>query len=503
MGRDARVPRYHTRPEPTPPGAVPFAMASPRAVSARRLNSLLQQAREPMLLLDEACRIVFVNRAWEQLTGHDAGAVLGLVCQPQGAGPVEPLDQLSGSFCPPPEALDGQPCGGMTLIVHPGGERIWRRVEFWPLHDESARRVGLVGLVREPQARPQTAESDSQRLRAELQEVRQRLLDGWGQQQLIGRGPAHRRLLDQIATAAAMRTPALIVGEPGTGKRLIARLIHQRGSGAQAPLIHFDPAALPPELLARELFGPEPVDPVPQPAPPDRCVLAEGTTLILGDVVDLPRDLQARLTRALEVSPVRLLGLSQTDPDQARREDRLRSDFYYALTSLLIRVPPLRERLEELPVLAQHGLERANDRGARRHHGFTPEALEVLAGYDWPGNLRELGRVIDAAHERAAHDLIGAGDLPASIQGHLGAAYTPPVASTAASRTPMQPLDATLELVERRLIEQALQRARHNKSRAADLLQISRPRLYRRIKELGLPDLPEGPDEPGASGTTS
>jgi DNA-binding NtrC family response regulator len=121
---------------------------------------------------------------------------------------------------------------------------------------------------------------------------------------------------------------------------------------------------------------------------------------------------------------------------QARREDRLRSDLYYALTGLLIRVPPLRQRLEELPLLAQHCLERANDRGTRRHHGFTPEALEVLAGYDWPGNLRELGRVIDAAHERAAHDLIGAADLPSSIRGSLGAAYTPPVASTAASRAP-------------------------------------------------------------------
>ncbi len=114
----------------------------------------------------------------------------------------------------------------------------------------------------------------------------------------------------------------------------------------------------------------------------------------------------------------------------------------------------------------------------------------MLAAYDWPGNIRELMRVIEAAHALAADDLIRAEDLPAAIRGHLGAAYTPPPMPPA-----IHPLDQTLTQVERRLIEQALQLARRNKSRAAELLDISRPRLYRRMKELNIPDEPSAEDD--------
>ncbi len=168
------------------------------------------------------------------------------------------------------------------------------------------------------------------------------------------------------------------------------------------------------------------------------------------------------------------------------KAERLRPDLYYALTTLVIRTRPLRERLDELPLLAQSLLERTNARGARQRGGFSPEALAALLAYDWPGNLRELARVVEAAHARGEGDWIDVDDLPAAIRGHLGAAYTPPPMPTQVT-----PLDDLLTQVERRLIEQALQRARQNKSRTAELLGISRPRLYRRIKELNLPDVPD------------
>ena len=169
--------------------------------------------------------------------------------------------------------------------------------------------------------------------------------------------------------------------------------------------------------------------------------------------------------------------------DQARGEDRLRNDLYFALTTLVIRLQPLRERLDELPLLAQEFLEQRNARANRRRWGFEPAAIEVLRAYDWPGNLTELFRVVEAAHERGSGDLIAPSDLPAEIRGAIGSAYTPP--RPAAQLTP---LDLTLEMVERRLIEQALAKSRRNKSKAAELLEISRPRLYRRIKELNILD---------------
>jgi transcriptional regulator with PAS, ATPase and Fis domain len=461
-------------------------MASSRSVGVRRLAALFHRAREAVFVLDARRRIVYVNPAWEALTGQQGDQVMGLVCEPRSAKSDGNLDNLGGSFCPPPEALAGRPASGTSLIVHAAGERQWRRIEYWPWHVESGALLGLVGIVRDLADTPHAPESDAMRLRSELQELRERLQEQHGLSTLVGRGPAHRRLLDQIALAAATNVPVLIIGETGTGKRTIARIIHARGRSPKAPLLPHDCAAVPPEALERELFGP--------PPPNKHLNLPEGSTLLLIEAVQLPRDLQERMTNGRDDTRVRLLATTTAEPEAALREDRIRADYYFAITDLVLRVPPLRERLDDLPLLAQHFLEQPNTRGERLRIGFSPEALDVLRSYDWPGNLRELARVIEAAHSRAEGDIVQLNDLPAAIRGHYASAYTPPPMPPQ-----LTPLDQTLEQLERRMIEHALQRARQNKSRAAELLEISRPRLYRRIKELGIPDEPELTEEAAPS----
>ncbi len=323
-------------------------------------------------------------------------------------------------------------------------------------------------------------------------EIKRQTQEKYGFDRLIGSGPSHRRLLDQVRLAAATTAPVLIVGEPGTGKRQVARTIHQNGPERQQPLIPFDCEALPAEILERELFAahgsaevksPEsPADPTSRP----RLSLRDGSTLLICEVLSLPRDLQARL--AASVSPgVRILATTAFDPETALKSDRIRPELYFALTTFLIRLLPLRERRDELPILAQYLLERSNQRGGVQKAAITSDALAVLMAYDWPGNLRELGRVIDHARTVSDGPWIAEDDLPASIRGHFGGGYTPPTLANA-----IKPLDELLTEVERRLIETAMRQARGNKSRAAEVLGISRPRLYRRIKELDLPD-----DEPG------
>jgi DNA-binding NtrC family response regulator len=471
-------------------------MTSPR-VSSLRLDALVANAREPAFVIGPDRRIVGVNRALVELTGHTAEQLVGLPCHPHSPTRPGDIPGLGGSFCPPPEALDGQPSGAMTLVIQPDGGRIWRRVEFWPFHDAEGMLLGLFGLVRPLDEEHHAPDSEAHQLRSELLEVRARLHGRHGFDNLVGRGAAHRRLLDQVRTAAAATVPLLIVGEPGTGKRTVARTIHAIGPYARSPLLAFDCAALSPEVLARNLFGIRDEDDDP-PGPDldginhdhaDRHTLAvpEGTFLVIGDILDLPRDLQARL--AAVDGRVRLVALTAGEPEAALKADRLRPDLYYALTAITLQLLPLRERVDELPLLTQHLLERANRRGGRPRVGFTPEALDALAAYDWPGNLRELARVIDAAHASGSEERIAVDDLPAGIRGHLGAAYLPPAPPTPDS------LDEILTRVERRLIEQSLARARENKSRAAEILGISRPRLYRRIKELGLPFEPEPHDD--------
>lgn len=453
---------------------------------ASKLENLWQQAREPLFWLNPDLKLIWVNRAWEDLTGHTAESVHGLVCHPHGPTRAGDLAGLGGSLYPPDEARAGRPAGGPTLIIHAGGERRWRRVDFWPLHDAQGELLGLFGVVGPSDTPTLAPDSESQRLRSELLEVRNRLHGRYGFDNLIGRGPSHRRLLEQVVAAAATLVPVLIVGEPGTGKRLVARTIHQQGARCNAPFLPFDCAALPAEILDRQLFGgAEQGGEVPP-----RLVLPDGATLLIHNVLDLSRDLQGRLAVALD-QRIRVLASTTGDPEAALKDERLRPDLYFALTALVIRIGPLRERLDELPLLAQHMLERINQDGERQRTGFSPEASSVLISYDWPGNLRELARVVDASHATGSGDWIEADDLPAAIRGNLGAAYLPPPIAT-----PITPLDDLLTQVERRLIEHAMHRAGQNKSRASELLGISRPRLYRRIKELNLPDEPETCDEP-------
>ena len=170
-------------------------------------------------------------------------------------------------------------------------------------------------------------DSESQRLRSELLEVRHRLLGRYGLDSLIGRGPAHRRLFDQVAAAAASTVPVLVVGEPGTGKRLVARTIHQLGETSQAPFIPLDSAALPSEVLERRVVRARRGVWVRLRAP--RFVLPEGSTLLIGEVLDLPRNLQGRITAALD-GRVRLIATTASDPDASLAAERLRADLYYA-----------------------------------------------------------------------------------------------------------------------------------------------------------------------------
>jgi DNA-binding NtrC family response regulator len=408
---------------------------------------------------------------------------VGTACSAYGPSQAGDAADLAASFAPPPEALAGRAVTTTTLILRADGERLWREVAFRPLRGPDDGLLGLLGQVYEPEERPLEAPSRSHGLRVRLLALRQSLHQRFGFDSLIGVGPAHRRLLEQVKVASTTAASVLIVGEPGTGKRHVARVIHQLGARPDAPLMSFDCRALPAEVLERELFVATEAD------APARLAAAGGATLILGDVLELPRDVQSRLVEALD-GRVRLIGVTSGDPEAAVHSDRLRADFYFAASILTIRLLPLRERRDEILLLAQHFLERANRRGGPQRSGFTPAAESALAAYDWPGNLRELARVVDHAHASGTasgasavpNAPVDVDDLPADVRGELGAGYLPP------RTTQPRPLDEILTDVERRLIENAMAKARRNKSRAAEILGVSRPRLYRRIKELNLPD---------------
>ena len=433
-------------------------MPSPR-VAPFEPEHIWQRACEPIFWLDPALKLTWVNRAWEKLTGHPAESVIGLTCQAHGPTGAGDLTDLAASFYPPPEALTGQPTGTRALIIHSAGGAIWRRIEFWPVLDENDLLIGLLGWVRSPEGEPSFPDARANQLHVELLEVRRQLRKQSGFDSLIGFGPSHRRLLDQARLAAASTTPVLIVGEPGTGKRQVARAIHKNGSGRQQPLIPFDCESLPAEILERELFGIERLA-LPDGAMTEstagagrpRLSLLEGSTLLIREITMLARDLQARLVAALDAR-VRLLATTAFDPESAFQGEKLQPELYFALTTMVLRLAPLRERSDELPVLAQHLLERANQRGGEQRTGFSPEAIAALMAYDWPGNLREMARVIDHARAGPGGDgqLITASDLPASIRGNLGGGFPPQ--STDFHQTARRAAEPSRAAVDRNRVE--------------------------------------------------
>ena len=462
-------------------------MATLRASGVRRLAAILLDAREPSFLLGPQGRLVFVNAAWEALTGRPADEVLGQ--DPRDlVGSEDDGEGLAG-LSVTSEALAGRPSAAVALIPAKSGGPSWKRVEFLPLHDASGSLAGIFGLIREQDASPLSTESESRAAATALARARERLRGKFGPASPVGRGPRHDRLLSQAVAASRVEAPVLIIGEASTGKRQVARLIHERGSTSQAPFVVVDCEALAADALGEVLFA--------NTSDGDIAPIAgdPGSTLMIAEITRMPRDLQARLILALPHSQVRLVATTTVDPEEAVRTGDLREDLYLGLSVMVLRTDPLRDRIDELPLLAQNSLEIANRRGVMRHSSFASEAMEALTLYDWPGNLGELTRVINAAHEKARADVIAIVDLPAEIRGELGGAYLPPPA-----QAPITPLDEWLTLLERKMIEKALATARGNKSRAAELLDISRPRLYRRIKELNLPDEGNAPENSNGRG---
>lgn len=458
-----------------------------------QLEILFGQAAEPILLLSPEGRIVAVNRAWEELTGSTAEQVVGRECRPHGPTSAGDLEGLAASFSPPPEALAGQPTASQTLIIRPGGDRVQRRLEFWPFHDRHGHLGGLLTVVRPVGSGSTTPDSAQQALRQALLGIRTHLHARYGHDVLVGQGAAHNRVLDGIEAAAGSTIPILITGEAGTGKRFVARLIHGQSPRRQMPLLPFDCRALPATILERELFGsPDPTRPLRDWG---QLIAPEGSTVVLGDILQTPRDFQARLAAGLDGArrPVRLIATTAGNLDAALERATIHPDLYQVLTSLIIRLRPLRDRIDELPLLAQAMLERANLRGPTNRAGFDTAAIDRLLTYDWPGNLRELAGVIDEAHLSASGSMIEERDLPVRIRGELGGAYLSGPTPAASGRT----LKEQMEAHERDLIRAALEKFHFHKTNAARSLGVNRPFLYRRIRELGIADL--DPAAPGAA----
>jgi len=309
---------------------------------------------------------------------------------------------------------------------------------------------------------------------------------------LIGNSAAMQRLREMIARVARSQAPVHIFGESGTGKELVARLIHESGPRRDAAFVPVNCGAIPSELMESELFGHRKGSFTGAVADkPGLVQAAEGGTLFLDEVADLPLPMQVKLLRLIQektVRPVgeqrevpvdiRILSATHRDLGELVAEGRFREDLYYRLNVIELHVPALRERLEDVPDMVQMLLERLAERTETVVPGMSPEALDKLNDYDYPGNVRELENIL----ERATTLRRGTVIQPEDIQMRTSQADT----VNQPGPTSGSDLGDRLENIEREAIVQALEQARYNKTRAAKLLGMSFRSLRYRIKKLGI-----------------
>jgi transcriptional regulator with AAA-type ATPase domain len=427
-----------------------------------------QRAAEPIFVLNRHRRIVFVNRAWEQLTGLPLAEARQITCRRRRHS-SEVWEELLGQLLrPPEEVLDGQPAHARKLVPRfDPARRAWD-IDFLPFRSED----GLLFVLGRITPHSAVADSGPAALPEGALALRETVLRRHGLGSLASDVPAMRRVIDQVRLAAQVRVPVLIVGERGTGKQWLARAVHAMSAERSRPFVALDCARLPPTALAGvllgdgELAGPRDIG-----------------TLYLSEPTSLPRELQQRLAALLAANepghgPRVLAGLCGSAEEQVRA-GRLLDELASGLATLTIGLPPLRERREDLPRLVEELLPRAGSAADRPVTALTPAAWDVLRSYSWPGNIAELYAVLVGACGRATGERIDAAELPLFLR--LGPGRP------AAAERPL-PLKELLEGAERRLIELALRRAGGNKTRAAELLAVWRPLLLRRMSALGIPD---------------
>jgi two-component system response regulator AtoC len=322
---------------------------------------------------------------------------------------------------------------------------------------------------------------------------------------IIGASQGITELYAILERVADTPTTVLITGESGTGKELVARALHEHSGRKDKPFIKVNCAAIPKELIESELFGYERGAFTGAVASkPGRFELANGGTLFLDEIGEIPIEMQVKLLRALQESEfervggiktirvdVRLVAATNRDLKKLIATGAFREDLFYRLNVVPIRLPALRERTGDIPLLVEHFLAKFNDRLKKKVEGVEPEATEILVQYPWPGNIRELENVIERAVLFCDASKIHASDLPPDVRGIPALANVPlPEADLQAALAGEGGLKGHVKVamsrLERELVSRALQQTTGNVTHAARLLKISRKGLQLKMKELGL-----------------
>ena len=450
-------------------------------IGRQRLEAVLDATGDAIAMYDVAGRLAFANRWYEELFGVAAAKLRRMSSGDAAAWFREPE---------PAVAAGEVSTGGGRLVERAGSgagagagveKRLFHRATQ-PVHDGRDDVIGELVVYRDV-----SREVEVERMKAEVLRLRSELETTWSFDEMLGSSAAMQRVYGLMKRALeADGLPVLVRGESGTGKELVARCLHFNGPRKTGPFLAVNCAAVPEALIESELFGHE--RGAFTGATTRRIGYferADGGTLLLDEIGDMQPALQAKLLRVLQEREIQRLGgeaaiavdvqviaATNQNLEEAIAAGRFREDLFYRIAAFPIEVPPLRERREDVPELAEHFLRKHAERHGRSIRGLTTGALRRLLRHDWPGNVRELESAVGRAVLMETTDVLEEGSLPPLV--HAG--------SGAGGRKSVQPLAE----VERQAVVHALEACGYNVSETARVLRIHRATLYRKLKAYGL-----------------
>jgi PAS domain S-box-containing protein len=432
-------------------------------------KTILDSINEGVFTVNDAWEITYFNHAAERITGVPITEAMGQPC----------CDVFRASICENACALretvkTGKPIVNVTTsIVDQNGERIPIRISTALLKDKSNRVIGGV----------ETFQDLSQ-----IEVLQKQLTARYTYDDIIGRSKAMTDLFQIFPQIAETSSAVLIEGRSGTGKELVARAIHNTSPRKHKPFVAINCGAIPDTLLESELFGYKAgafTD--AKKDKPGKFVLANGGTLFLDEIGDVSMAMQVRLLRALQdqfieplgsVKPekvdVRIMAATNKELKKLVQRDKFREDLFYRICVIHLTLPPLKDRREDIPLLINHFISKHNHLQKKNIESVSPEVMECLLSYDYPGNIRELENILEQAFVLCRGTVIQLNHLRQEIQGDNK------------QEQDIKGKPRTLKNMERALIHEALQRHRGNRKQAAHELGIDTSTLYRKIKQLGI-----------------
>ena len=453
--------------------------------SEERLQSIIDSAVDAIINVDEALQVTLFNAAAESIFQCAADEVIGTSIEPLLTDELDALlreyvqdDPDGGRYVPASEGVHARRADGATFPVE---------ATLAPIDLPDERRYLII--LRDVDYLKQ-AEEELTQLRSEKMYLQEELKSEYGFSEIVGTSPPMQRVFDTIGRVAETDTTVLVTGETGTGKELVARALHDRSPRSDNVLVKVNCSALSSDLIESELFGHEKgAFTGASEQRKGRFEVADEGTLFLDEVGELPLETQAKLLRALQEQEFERVGGSRTihvdtrilaatnrDLEEEVEAGRFRSDLFYRLNIFPIELPPLRDRREDIPLLANHFRTKFGDRMSKEIEGFSASALAVLKRYDWPGNVRELANIIERAVILTSGSLIRADDL--AVAG----------GPTRVTNGSSEGLD-TLEEAKRQHIIKALKRTDGvvgGTEGAAALLDVNRTTLHSQMERLGI-----------------